>query len=61
LTFSEGPGGEHSTTYLGEGRNPRVEHLFRLAEKHNIKNADDVMSEIKGVVDRFKLLENRDK
>jgi len=61
LTFSQGPGGEHSTTYLGEGKNPTQEHLIKLANKHNIKNADDVMSEIKGVVDRFKLLENRDK
>ena len=55
LTFSEGPGGEHSTTYLGEGRNPRVEHLFRLAEKHNIKNANNVILEVKSAVDSFKL------
>ena len=55
LTFSQGPRGEHSTTYLGEGRNPRVEHLFRLAEKHNIKNANDVILEVKSAIDTFKL------
>ena len=55
LTFSQGPRGEHSTTYLGEGRNPRVEHLFSLAEKHNIKNANDVILEVKSAIDTFKL------
>lgn len=30
LTFSFGPGGEQSTMVLGEGRNPRVEHLTKL-------------------------------
>ncbi len=37
-TFSYGPGGEHSTTYLGEGKNPRKEHLEKLGEKHKIKD-----------------------
>lgn len=30
LTFSSGPGGEQSTMVLGEGRNPRIEHLTQL-------------------------------
>jgi serine/threonine-protein kinase HipA len=30
LTFSSGPGGEQSTMVLGEGRNPRIEHLTKL-------------------------------
>ncbi|MCF6262709.1 MAG: type II toxin-antitoxin system HipA family toxin [Xanthomonadales bacterium] len=30
LTFSAGPGGEQSTTVLGEGRNPNREHLLKL-------------------------------
>ena len=59
LTFSQGPSGEHSTTYLGEGKNPTEKHLLKLANKHNIKNADNVISEVKGAVDRFKLLKNK--
>lgn len=30
LTFSSGPGGEHSTMVMGEGKSPKVEHLIRL-------------------------------
>lgn len=33
LTFSFGPSGEHSTTYLGEGKNPCKKHLEELAKK----------------------------
>jgi serine/threonine-protein kinase HipA len=36
LTFSGGPGGEHSTTIMGEGKNPGKEHLIKLAEKFSI-------------------------
>ncbi len=53
LTFSYGPGGEHSTTYLGEGKSPSSSHLMRLAEKHNIKNAERIIDEIKSVVRDF--------
>ena len=53
LTFSSGPGGEHSTTYLGEGKNPSSSHLMELAQKHNIKNAEDIIEEIQGVVRNF--------
>ncbi|MDA3909535.1 MAG: type II toxin-antitoxin system HipA family toxin [Sulfurimonas sp.] len=53
LTFSYGPGGEHSTTYLGEGKNPTNEHLRKLAKKHSIKDGDSIIHEIKNVVDNF--------
>jgi serine/threonine-protein kinase HipA len=53
LTFSFGPGGEHSTTYLGEGRNPTIEHLKKLASKHNIKNANHIIQEVQEAVSRF--------
>ena len=55
LTFSYGPGGEHSTTYLGEGKNPTSKHLLDLAKKHNIKEAQIIIDSIKKVVDNFKL------
>ena len=31
LTFSSGPGGEQTTMVMGEGKNPGVEHLVKLA------------------------------
>ena len=46
ITFSQGPGGEHSTMYLGEGRNPTREHLVRLGEKHHIVNIDMVIDKV---------------
>ena len=37
ITFSYGPGGEHSTIHLGEGKNPTTKHLLKLTKKHSIK------------------------
>ena len=53
LTFSYGPGEEHSTTYLGEGRYPTRVHLEKLARMHNIKNAKVIINEIEEVVMNF--------
>ncbi len=52
LTFSSGPGGEHSTTVMGEGKNPTAEHLNKLAEKFNInkKRANDILDEVKSAI-----------
>ena len=47
LTFSYGPGGEHSTTYLGEGKNPTEQHLIKLASLHNIQNAQLIINKVK--------------
>ncbi|MEA2091325.1 MAG: type II toxin-antitoxin system HipA family toxin [Campylobacterota bacterium] len=54
LTFSYGPGGEHSTTYLGEGKNPSSRILFELAKKHSIKEPESIINDIKSIVDNFK-------
>ncbi len=54
LTFSFGPGGEHSTTYLGEGKSPTIEHLKRLAIKHDIKNYVSIVEEVENIVSSFK-------
>jgi len=53
LTFSYGPGGEHSTTYLGEGKNPNKDTLFRLAKKHNIRDAKKIIEEVEYAVTHF--------
>lgn len=37
LTFSSGPGGEQSTTVMGEGHRPDTSHLLRLAKECSIK------------------------
>ena len=54
LTFSYGPGEEHSTTYLGEGRKPARAHLLKLADKHQIKEAKLIIDEVEAVVLDFK-------
>lgn len=36
LTFSSGPRGEQSTMVMGEGRNPKAEHLIKLGEDAKI-------------------------
>ena len=40
LTFSSGPGGEHSATIAGEGKQPGFSHLMRVAAEANISKAD---------------------
>ena len=37
LTYSAGPGGEHTTTVLGEGRQPTKEHCLKLADQFGLK------------------------
>lgn len=37
LICSQGPGGEHTMTLLGEGRNPTRDHCLKLAERFGIK------------------------
>jgi serine/threonine-protein kinase HipA len=54
ITFSNGPGGEHSTMYVGEGKNPRKSHLLELAKKHGLKGADEVIREVENVVGQWK-------
>ena len=37
LTYSPGPGGEHTTTILGEGRQPTRGHCLKLADQFGLK------------------------
>jgi len=39
LTFSHGPGGEHSNTIMGEGKNPTIKHIVKIAEEFSIKKS----------------------
>lgn len=49
LTWSMGPGGEHSTSILGHGKNITREHLIELG-----KNADMKRQEILEVIERVR-------
>lgn len=48
LTFSDGPGGEHSMDVLGEGRSVTRAHVLRLAKETGIRNrvATDIIEEV---------------
>ena len=50
LTFSYGPGGEHSTMYAGEGRQPGKEHLEVLGKKYRIKRYGQIIDEVRNAV-----------
>ena len=53
IIFSNGPRGEHSMTYLGEGKNPTKEHLVKLAKKHGLKKAQMIVDEVERTVSRW--------
>lgn len=55
LTFSAGPVGQHSTTILGEGKNPSRAHFLKLAEVVSIKKktAETIIDEVKFAVSNW--------
>jgi len=53
LTFSGGPGGEHTMLVAGEGRTPTKEHLLRLAEAADIKRAATMIADVSAAVRAF--------
>ncbi len=54
LTFSSGPGGEQSTLVMGEGKDPGVKHLLKLAKTADLSktkaqhNIDKAMAALAG-------------
>lgn len=55
LTFSSGPGGEHSAAIAGEGRNPEKQHLLRVARNASISEneAIEIVDQVRAAVDRW--------
>jgi serine/threonine-protein kinase HipA len=53
LTFSEGPGGEHTTMVAGEGKRPTRSHLEELGVRLEIKRASSVIDRVERAVRRF--------
>ncbi len=47
LTFTHGPGGEHTMTVAGEGREPSRKHIMRIAQGADIdqREATDILNE----------------
>ena len=58
LTFSSGPRGEQSTTVMGEGRNPNVSHLLKLANEAKIKKdrANEILETTKASLSKWPTL-----
>ncbi len=56
LTFSSGPSGEHCTTIMGEGKNPKRPHLIKLAAIASIneKKASAIIEEVISSVSLWK-------
>lgn len=55
LTYSDGPGGEHSAAIAGEGKNPGVEHLLAVAKGASIPERDalEIIDTVRAAVDRW--------
>ena len=53
ITFSFGLGGEHSTMYLGEGKNPTKKHLLELGKRHGLKKANFIIDEVERAVKKW--------
>lgn len=55
LTFSSGPAGEHCTTVMGEGKNPRLSHLLKLATLVGIKKqrAIEIIETVKTAISKW--------
>jgi serine/threonine-protein kinase HipA len=56
LTFSAGPGGEHCTTVMGNGRSPGKVDLLKLAAVSSIdhREALDILEQVKEAVSQWK-------
>jgi len=56
LMHAPGPGGEHSMTLAGEGKNPGLAHIFRLAGQAGASRsqAAAVIDEVRAAVDGWK-------
>lgn len=53
LTFTSGPGGEHTTLVAREGRAPGIEHLLQLASQAELKHAKEIIDAVRAAIVRF--------
>lgn len=61
LTFSGGPGGEHCTTVMGEGKNPTRTHLIQLGAIAGLSNAQTliIIDEVANAVSQWRHYANQ--
>jgi serine/threonine-protein kinase HipA len=55
LLFTPGPGGGHTMTITGEGRNPGRPHMLKLADQADVSrpDADAIIAEVQAAVARW--------
>jgi serine/threonine-protein kinase HipA len=55
ITFSKGPGGEHSMTVDGEGRSPSIKNIYSLGEKAGLKKNEviQIVEEVSQAVNHW--------
>lgn len=58
LTFASGPGGEQSTSVMGEGKNPSIEHLVRLGAEAELSRPriDSAIGQVKASLSQWRKL-----
>jgi len=56
LLYASGPGGEHTMSLAGEGRNPGRSHMLRLAEQADVskREAAAIIDQVQAAVTRWK-------
>lgn len=54
LTFSSGPGGEHCTMLMGNGRTPGKAELLKLAQAFNLEGAHLILEQVRDAVSQWK-------
>ena len=61
MLHTPGPGGEHSMTILGEGKNPGREHMLQLAAKAGIskREAGAIIDEVRSATRLWKKFADR--
>lgn len=55
LTFSFGPGGEHSTMVMGEGKAPGTAQLRALGTKHGLRATNAIIDRVEAAIARWTL------
>ena len=57
LTWSSGPGGEHSSSVLGHGKDITRDHLIKLGKKADMKERDviNVLEHAQAAINKWKI------